>query len=112
MPTFNLFKNNGPLVDFKHKSIEDLKNMTPDEIRGLQTKDIGYYQRKFITDSNEFSDDQINAIDQLLSLKTKEKVGSNQHVNYGGKTRRRRKNKKSKKGGRKSRRRGGRKSRK
>jgi len=112
MPTFNLYKHNGPLIDFKHISIEDLKNMSPDEIRGLETKDIGYYQRNFITDNKEFSDDQRNAFQELLQKKTEEKVGSKQHVKHGGKTRRRRRNKKSKKGGRKSRRRGGRKSRK
>jgi hypothetical protein len=92
-----------PLIDFKHKSINDFRNMTTDQIYALDPKKIGYYQMRDITTDNGFTQEQIDAFDVLLKKKTEMKLENTPSAILGGKTRKNRKYRKGKKGGKKSR---------
>lgn len=98
-PFRNPFSGQGetPLVDFKHVSHYQIKNMTPEEIGNLDTRNVGFYQTKYLDDKWGLTPEQNKAFSDKLSEKTRENMRYSPL--YGGKTRRRkqRKSRKSRK---------------
>jgi len=116
--------NKGPLIDYKHYSLDEFRKMTPEQIKQLPPKSIGYYQLKDIHTDNGFDEAQVKALYYLKDRKSyndsEMQKGLDAASDYqkiwkkGGRKSRRKTRKcgrKSRKCGRKSRK-GGRKSRK
>ena len=108
-----------PLIDYKHYSLDEFRKMTPEQIKQLPPKSIGYYQLKDIHTDNGFDEAQVKALYYLKDRKSyndsEMQKGLDAATDYqkiwkkgGRKSRRKtrkcgRKSRKSRKGGRKSR---------